>query len=142
MTLTVCLQDFIQHGFHVMVLNFAGMSHFTFIDCMFYNVQCSQSTATNTTWMYYLLYTLPIFNKWKYWTNFNSRFEYECMQIDFEFKFEKQSSRIRTFPSKQFQQCTTRFERWNLHASTDECCFFNLWPQVMEFARLKKIIKS
>ena len=39
--LTVHLQYFIQHGFHVMVLNSAARSHFTVIDCMFYNVLCA-----------------------------------------------------------------------------------------------------
>ena len=41
LTLTVCLLYFIQHGFHVMVFNFGTRSHFTFIDCMFYNILCS-----------------------------------------------------------------------------------------------------
>jgi len=38
LSLTVHLQYFIQHGFHVMLLNFGARYHFTFIDCMFYDV--------------------------------------------------------------------------------------------------------
>ena len=37
LVLTVDLQYFTQHGYHVIVLNFAARSHFSFIDCMFYN---------------------------------------------------------------------------------------------------------
>ena len=40
LTLTVYLQYFVQYGFHVLVLNFGARSHFTFVDCMFYNVLC------------------------------------------------------------------------------------------------------
>ena len=55
---------FIQYCFYVVVLNFEARSHFTFIDCMFYNVLCSYCTAIKTTTsMYYLLYALPIFTK-------------------------------------------------------------------------------
>ena len=49
LTLTVCLQYFTQHGFDVMVLNFGTRWHFSFINCMFFNVLCSYSTAIKTT---------------------------------------------------------------------------------------------
>jgi len=35
LTLNVGLQYFIQHGYHVIMLNFGASSHFSFIDCMF-----------------------------------------------------------------------------------------------------------
>jgi len=35
--LTVGLQYFIQHGYHVITLNFVARSHFSFIDYMFYD---------------------------------------------------------------------------------------------------------
>ena len=55
LNMTVCLPYFIQHGFHVTVLNFGARSHFSFIDCMLYNLLCLQSTVTKTTTtMYYL----------------------------------------------------------------------------------------
>jgi len=42
--LTVGLQYFTQHGYRVTLLNFGAMSHFSFIDHVFYNasvfVQC------------------------------------------------------------------------------------------------------
>ena len=48
MTLTVGLQYFIQHGYHVIMLNFVARSHFGFIGCMFYDasmfIECSNQT--------------------------------------------------------------------------------------------------
>ena len=37
LTLTVGLQYIIPHGYQVTVLNFVARSHFSFIDCMFYD---------------------------------------------------------------------------------------------------------
>jgi len=43
---------------------FWARSHFSFIDCVFYNVLCSWRLRQKTTsTMYYLLYALPIFTK-------------------------------------------------------------------------------
>ena len=58
LTLTVRPQYFIQHGFHMMVLNFGGRLHLSFLlIARLY----SAPTKTATTSMYYLLYALPIF---------------------------------------------------------------------------------
>jgi len=70
------------------VLNFGAMSHFTFMDCVFYNVLRSYSTATKTTTsMYNLLYTLPIFTKWNSGQISIRDLNTECVQINFEFEF-------------------------------------------------------
>ena len=64
LTLTVCLQYFIQHGFHLMVLNFGAKSHFTFMIACFITFYVHRALQQKTTTsMYYLLYALPIFTK-------------------------------------------------------------------------------
>ena len=51
-----------------------------------------QKTATS---MYYLLYALPIFAKWKWWTNFNLRFKYRTYAIRIlKPKFENSNFRL------------------------------------------------
>jgi len=57
LTLTVSLQYFIQHGYHVIMLNFVTRSHFSFIGCMFYD---ASMFIEPTTSVYYLLYALPL----------------------------------------------------------------------------------
>ena len=45
--LTVGLQYFTQHGYHVIVLSFGARSHFSFIAWMFYNASVRSAAKKN-----------------------------------------------------------------------------------------------
>ena len=47
--MTAGLQYFKQLGYHVIVLNSGAMSHFSFIDSMFYNASVLYRAVTKTT---------------------------------------------------------------------------------------------
>jgi len=59
-----------------MVLNFGARHILLVLTACFITFCIHRALQLNNNIKYYLLYALQIFTKWKYWTNFNPRFEY------------------------------------------------------------------
>ena len=93
MTLTVCLQYFIQDGFHVMVPNVGVRSHFTFIDCMFYVGRALQQKQQQHQCIIYCMCCRSLLSENSGQISIRDS-NTECMQTEFE--FQNQSSKIQT----------------------------------------------
>jgi len=83
LTLTVHLRYFIQHGFHVIVLNFGARSHFTFIVCFitFYVPRALQQKQQHQCIIYCMCCRSLLSENSTILVDSYT----ECMQIDFEF---------------------------------------------------------